>query len=228
MDPIDCQQTYWNGVAGTKTFTHPLLTDRLGEYVPPDGKILDYGCGYGRTCAFLRESGYGQAVGVDISAAMIREGLALHPGLDLRHIQGGPLPFPDQAFDACLLLAVLNCIPTDNGQKDLMRELSRVLRPGGILYLSDYPLQTDARNTERYDRFESEFGIYGVFRLSEGAVFRHHDMAWIYELLSPLDIVMEETMDVLTMNGSRAAIFQIMAKKCSQRMPGQCFVKVDR
>lgn len=213
MDRLDCQREYWDGVAEKKTFTHPLRTERLREHVPPAGKILDYGCGYGRTCALLRENGFRDVVGVDISSEMIRQGLRLHPGLDLRHIQGGPLPFPDASFDACILLAVLNCIPTDHGQRELVRELVRVLRPGGILYLSDYPFQKDARNTERYRRFEAEFGRYGVFRLSEGAVLRHHDMAWIYELLPPFDIIMEEDREVLTMNGSRAAIVQIMAKK---------------
>ena len=213
MNPLDCQAAYWDGAAANKTFTHPLRIEWLRAFVPPDGTILDYGCGYGRTVAFLAASGYENVVGVDISSAMIRRGRGLSAGLDLRHIKDHVLPFPDHSFAACLLLAVLNCLPTDGGQKALIGELHRVLKPSGILYLSDYPLQPDAKNRQRYDRYKDRFGQYGVFQLTDGAVLRHHDIAWIHRLLDRFDIVGQETMDVLTMNGNRAVIFQIIARK---------------
>ena len=213
MDPLDWQQSYWDKAAGDKKFTHPLQMDRFRECVPPGGIILDYGCGYGRTCAFLMDHGYRHVTGVDISPEMIARGRRLDRRLDLRLLKSKTLPFDNNLFDACTLLAVLNCIPTDSGQRALIKELYRVLRPGGILYLSDYPLQPDARNTNRYKRFENAFGQFGVFRLPDGAVLRHHAMDWIYTLLEQYDILREEQIDVLTMNGSKAGIFQIMAVK---------------
>jgi SAM-dependent methyltransferase len=213
MDPLDCQQSYWDKVAGDKRFTHPLQMDRFREVVPPGGTVLDYGCGYGRICAFLMEHGYRQVIGVDISPEMISRGRRLDSRLDLRHIRNNTLPFENDTFDACTLLAVLNCIPTDSGQQALVEALYRVLRPNGILYLSDYPLQPDARNTDRYKRYENAFGQFGVFRLPDGAVLRHHNPDWIYSLLERFDIIWEDNMTVLTMNGSKAVIFQIMAVK---------------
>lgn len=44
---------------------------------------------------------------------------------------------------AFVLFAVLTCIPLDGEQRDLVREISRVLRPGGLLYISDLLLNRD-------------------------------------------------------------------------------------
>ncbi len=213
MNVLDHQHAYWDKVAQKKNFTHPLQIERFRKVVPRDGVILDYGCGYGRTCAFLKKHGFRHVIGVDISSEMIVRGLRRDIDLDLRQLERETLPFDDNTFDACTLLAVLNCIPTDNGQQTLMDELHRVLRTGGILYLSDYPLQRDDKNTDRYRRFERQFEKFGVFQLPDGAVLRHHDMGWVYRLLKRFDIVYEEDIDVLTMNGSQAVIFQIMAQK---------------
>lgn len=74
------------------------------------------------------------------------------------------------SVDLVLLFAVLTCIPLDEGQRDLLREISRVLN-------------RDLRNLERYDRYAEEYGIYGIFELTEGVVVRHHRKEWIEELL---------------------------------------------
>jgi SAM-dependent methyltransferase len=84
---------------------------------------LDYGCGYGRTCAELMDFGYTDVIGVDISSEMIRSGLFFDAGLNLQQIDGEILPFPDNTFSACTLLSVLTCIPTDIGQQELINSL---------------------------------------------------------------------------------------------------------
>lgn len=215
MNDLDHQSSYWNKVADKKNFTHPINLNRMRELLSPESSILDYGCGYGRTCAQLKEAGFNNVTGVDISTEMIKRGHASYTGLDLRTISDGPLPYPDHTFHACTLFAVLTCIPTNTGQLELIDELSRVLQPGGILYLSDYPLQEDSRNIRRYRRFESEFGTLGVFRLSDGGVVRHHDIAWLHTLLEPFDLIQEEYLDAPTMHGNRSTITQIFAGKNS-------------
>ena len=216
MNKIDLQETYWDSIAAEKAFTHPIAMDKIREAVEVEGKILDYGCGYGRTCVELKKDGFGDVVGVDISSQMIACGQSLYPGLELLHFDGVTLPFPDESFVACTLLAVLTCIPTNIGQKRAIAEINRVLIPDGILFVSDYPFQQDAGNQDRYHQFENEFGVFGVFRLSDGGVVRHHDMPWIYELLSQFDIINEDNIKVSTMNGNAARIFQILARKKKQ------------
>ena len=212
MSALDVQAAYWNAAVEKKTFAHPLNLDRFGALLSKDAAILDYGCGYGRICAQLAARGYRHVTGVDISERMIERGHALFSSLDLRRITGTALPFAADSFDACILFAVLTCVPTDAGQQEVIAELRRVLRPGGILYLSDYPIQTDARNQERYRAFAEVYGSFGVFRLPDGAVLRHHDMRWIHALLDAFDLLQEDLLAVRTMNGNPAHAFQILAR----------------
>jgi SAM-dependent methyltransferase len=212
MNDPDVQTAYWDGVAGAKTFTHPIPITVFRELLPANAKILDYGCGYGRTCSELAEAGYTNVIGIDISGEMIRYGKSLNGDLDLRTFDGNATGFDADSFDACLLIAVLTCIPSDIGHAHAIEEVHRLLKPGGLVFLSDYPLQTDARNQQRYLAFEKEMGIYGMFR-TEGAVVRHHDMQRIHELLSDFEILNQERIKVSTMNGSEADVFQITARK---------------
>jgi SAM-dependent methyltransferase len=208
MNAIDRQVAYWDGVAFEKAFTHPLDIALFQRYVPKGGRILDVGCGYGRTCAELSRAGFARVIGIDPSPRMIERGRRQHPELDLRVLEEGPLPFRSGGFDAALLLAVLTCIPTDGGQQRLMAEIFRVMKPGGHLLVSDYPLQTDSRNRDRYERFHRKYGTFGVFEIEDGAVVRHHDLSWIAELLSPFQAIARETVSARTMNGNDATIFQ--------------------
>jgi len=205
---------YWDQVAWTKTFAHPLDTERFKRFVPRAGRVLDYGCGYGRICATLSELGYRNVVGFDPSAEMVRRGRQEHPGLDLRvHARGLPLPWPDGAFDAVILFAVLTCLPVDDEQIGCMREVYRLLCPGGVLYLSDFPLQEDARNQARYRENFDEFGVYGVFRLPGEGVFRHHGRERLASLTSGFVPLAEWEVETVSMNGNAVRVFQHLGRK---------------
>ncbi len=58
----------------------------------------------------------------------------------------------------------------------------RVLRLGGLLYVSDLLVNDDARNRERYQHGAETYNCYGVFQLPEGVVVRHHTKEWIEEI----------------------------------------------
>src|SRR5580700_2861818 len=185
---------YWDRVAGEKTFTHPLNPAWLDRWVAPGARILDYGCGYGRALSDLAALGYRNAAGVDRSPAMIERGRREHPELDLRVIEADTATVADGAFDVVLLFAVLTCIASDDDQRRLVVDVMRVLRPGGLIYVSDMPLQTDARNRARYDASAARFGGYGVFETEDGGVLRHHTEAHFDDLLAGLEPVERETL----------------------------------
>lgn len=123
------------------------------------------------------------------------------------------LPHARDSIDAVLLFAVLTCIPTNAGQRHLATELDRVLRPGGLLYLSDLCLQHDERNQSRYQKYAAEYGIYGVFRTDDRAVCRHHTMDWLLHLFAGFDLRQAREVPARTMNGRPVRATQLLLSK---------------
>jgi SAM-dependent methyltransferase len=204
-------RAYWDQVAEEKTFTHPLNPAWLERWVRPDARILDYGCGYGRVLCDLAALGYQNSAGVDRSTGMIGRGRREHPALDLHAIEGDAAPFSGGTFDVVLLFAVLTCIAPDDDQRGLVGDVTRLLRPGGLVYISDMPLQSDARNRARYDAGAERFGKYGVFETEDGGVLRHHADTHFAGLLAGFRPVERETLAITTMNGNPATAIQILA-----------------
>lgn len=210
------QKAYWDSVAPTKEFTLPLQKELLSRWISPNDTILDFGCGYGRTLLQLRDLGYQNLIGIDFSKEMIRRGKALCPTLDLRLRETEAIALSDQSVDAVLLFAVLTCIHRDEEQQFLIRELHRILKPGGILYINDYLLGSDSRNLQRYEEFQQKYGCYGVFELSEGAICRHHSEAWLQTLLSSFQTRHFQPLTFTTMNGHSASGFSWIGQKAEK------------
>jgi SAM-dependent methyltransferase len=211
---IKPQSAYWDRVAPEKRFSHPLRLDWLAEYLKdPLARILDYGCGYGRTVAQLYQGNYHNVVGTDFSEAMLRRAQREVPNSIFIRNDGKSLPFRSETLDAVLLFAVLTCIPSDSDQQALMREVERVLRPGGLLYVSDLLVNDDLRNRERYERDAERFNCDGVFELPEGVVVRHHRKEWIEQLLGSFRQLEDESFTVTTMNGNSSSAFQYLGRK---------------
>jgi SAM-dependent methyltransferase len=208
------QSSYWDRVAYEKRFSHPLRLDWLGRYLKnPAPKILDYGCGYGRTLAELAQATYHNVVGTDFSEVMLRRSRREVPNSILVRNDGKTLPIKSECFDAVLLFSVLTCIPDDNDQRAVMTEVARVLRPGGLIYISDLLINDDPRNRERYQRDAERFNCYGVFELPEGVVVRHHRKEWIEELTSSFRRLEYEPFTVTTMNGNESSALQYLGRK---------------
>lgn len=195
------QQKYWDSVSQTKQFTTPFQFEEFSRYIRPDARILDVGCGYGRTLNELYQAGYRNLFGIDFSQGMIRRGRSQYPHLDLRVTEESSIDFPDNSVDAVILFAVLTCITRNQEQETLIREIRRVLKPDGILYVNDFLLNSDERNVSRYQKFQETYGTYGIFRLPEGAVCRHHSEEWIRKLLSDFTWLAYEPLTFTTMNG---------------------------
>ena len=213
MRDVSHQIEYWNRIGPTKRFGHPVNLDRLRRLLVPESRILDVGCGYGRVLEILYGQGYRNLIGIDPAPAMVAAALRRLPGVTVQQMSPSVLPLSDASVDGVLVFTVLTCVPTDEGQRDLIREIERVLRPGGLLYISDLWLQPDERNLERYERHRATYGVYGVFELAEGVVLRHHDRRWMEALTQNFAPVALDEIVVDTMNGHRAQAFQWFGRK---------------
>lgn len=209
MPYFDSQVEYWDRVAREKEFTLPINKKKFGQLVPLTSRILDYGCGYGRILAELQAMGYASLLGIDISSKLIERGASLYPTLKLQSFHGGRLPFADGSFNAVLLIGVLTCIPGNETQRRVVGEISRVLSSGGVLCLTDFLLNDDERNQRRYQKAHGKYDAYGVFKLPEGVVLRHHDPRWLARLTAGFSEIFSEVRQVPTMNGhlSKALIY---------------------
>lgn len=101
------------------------------------GAVLEVGIGTGRNFPFYPRGV--QIVGIDLSRAMLRIARARARGLGLQVglLEGDAqmLPFPNDRFDTVVCTLSLCEIPDERGA---IREMKRVLRPGGRLLLLDH------------------------------------------------------------------------------------------
>jgi len=111
--------------------------------------VLEIGCGHGRTLAKLaHRAAEGFVAGIDPSDVMVRLAArrlrsAIARGrADVRRAEAAHLPFEDARFDAVLAVHVLYFWPDPSVE---LREIHRVLRPGGALVLGFRPDDRGAR-----------------------------------------------------------------------------------
>lgn len=207
------QEKYWDKVAEEKEFPTPFLMEEFEKYTSKDMNILDVGCGYGRTLNKLYREGFKNLTGVDYSRGMINRGLKLYSHLNLIKNDGDKIPFPDNTFDSALLIGVLTSNVENEEQINLISEISRVIKSNGILYIADFLINRDERNLKRYQKYEDEYGIYGVFKLDEGVVLRHHTEKHILKLTKDFkELVFQKTV-YNTMNCHKSNGFYYIGKK---------------
>jgi SAM-dependent methyltransferase len=94
-------------------------------------KAIDFGCGAGRSTRFLQTLGFA-AIGVDISADMIRKAREIDPQGDYRLIPDGDFSFFQKGtYDLVLSAFTFDNIPTLERKVGLFAELGSLLFPEG-------------------------------------------------------------------------------------------------
>lgn len=105
--------------------------------------VLEFGAGAAQGSRWVADQG-ARVVATDISIGMLRVGRDIdhRAGRDLPMVQAdaGALPFADDAFD--LAFSAYGAVPFIADTTSLMRELARVLRPGGrLVFSSTHPVR---------------------------------------------------------------------------------------
>ena len=109
-----------------------MRQEKALELVAPGRALLDVGCARGAVAAAL-STRFEEVHGVDEDDEMLAE--AAGRGLKTRHVDLNvePLPYDEATFDAALCLELIEHLVDP---RPLLREIARVLRPGGRVYLS--------------------------------------------------------------------------------------------
>lgn len=109
-------------------------------------RVLDVGCGTGRTLLQLARSLPEHAyAGVDLSPYYVSEARAAlqSSGVRLVSANAEALPFGDGEFDAVVSVFLFHELPR-RVRRDVLGEIRRVLRPGGLLIVEDSVQTADA------------------------------------------------------------------------------------
>ncbi len=189
----------YDGIAASFSATRnrpwPEMTELL-ELVKPGDRVLDVGCGNGRALAALGGKAV-DYVGVDASGKLIDIARHAHAGplAEFHVTDAAKLPFDDADFDVVMLFAVMHHVPGRELRSQAMCEAYRVLRPGGILLMTNWnfwqprfwkiffrSVESKLRGSgldwgdvrvpwrgggERHDRYCHAFTLHGIRQLAE-------------------------------------------------------------
>lgn len=107
------------------------LLDRFAASVKGKGLCCDIGCGPGHVARYLHEHG-AQICGIDLADEMIARARDLNPGIAFEQGDMRALQMPDSHLAGITVFYSLIHIPPAD-MMTVLRELRRVLQPGGLL-----------------------------------------------------------------------------------------------
>jgi SAM-dependent methyltransferase len=134
---------------------------------PPERlSFLDVGCGPGETDRHLKGRVRGLA-GVDMAPQLLESAQRQNPWVEYRDLAAGqPIPFDTGSLDVSFAVCVLHHVPRPE-QLPLIREMSRVCRPGGLVVLFEHnPLNPLTRLAVRGCEFDRDVELISRRRAS--------------------------------------------------------------
>ncbi|TAL50338.1 class I SAM-dependent methyltransferase [Patescibacteria group bacterium] len=136
--------------------THHFIKRFTKRYVSTGGKILEGGCGSGQVVWCLNQWGY-DSYGIDYADKTLQAVTDILPDLQLSVQDVRQTTFPNNFFDAYWSLGVIEHFW--EGFDEITQEAHRVLKPGGILFLS-FPVMSPLR------KLKARLGLYQPMQAS--------------------------------------------------------------
>lgn len=191
-DPQEAAKRWSTAQGKTIAPAEPIVdfyVETLG--LAPGARVLDVGCGWGRIAIPLARRGFAvTAVESSEDWLAIARATAQEEGVDIRLMHGdlSVLPwmgFGDADFDAVLSIGVLFQVfpESDQQARELLLEVSRVLKPGGHCFIGDFMNRDGFLRTAAFESdgtavtqfWSEEAGTFSLverrFRVAEGRMY---------------------------------------------------------
>jgi len=135
------------------------------DSLPRGAFVLDVGCGNGRNAVYAEKARL-RVVAFDISLGMLVKAKGKTSATSYALADAGAVPFGDGRFDAVIAVAIVHHIETAEGRQRALREIGRVLKPGGKALIGVW-----AREQERLGgKHDGKGDAWVDWKLPHGAV----------------------------------------------------------
>jgi SAM-dependent methyltransferase len=136
--------------------------DLVESLLAPPSRVLDAGCGTGRTTIELARRGYA-VTGIDLDPSMIAEARREAPGLDWVEADLASLVLDRESYDAALLAGNVLVFVAPGTQAQVLASLTGHLRGGGLL-VAGFRLEPDGYELDALDADAQAAGLQLVER----------------------------------------------------------------
>jgi len=119
----------------TRENVWPEMNFLFSDFLKEKDKVLDLGCGNGRWFEIFQKHKI-HYVGIDGSEELIKIAKEKYPQGTFKVSDALNLPFQDNDFEKVYSIAVFHQIPSKNFRLQFLKEVKRVLKPGGFLILT--------------------------------------------------------------------------------------------
>jgi ubiquinone/menaquinone biosynthesis C-methylase UbiE len=192
----------WDAISDRVEFTASLNLPLLSSLLNAKARVLDLGCGYGRIAAQLHNQGFINVIGYDSAPQLISRGLSEFPSLNLKVADAGAIPESDHSFDAIVVCTLFTSIPDAIQRASVIREMQRLLSPGGVVFGTDFLIQDGI-----------DYSADGRFLSSAGVEMKHFHEWEIEAMFSDFIAWQCSRESTVSLSGTPAEILQYSAKR---------------
>lgn len=225
---MSSQAKKWTKISGENIPASLELFPIIFKYLNKDNKILDVGCGFGKTCVELFKNEYSHIYGIDL----VEEGIDLakkqlldqgmkNPALFFKVANATKIPFKNNFFNFVISQAFWTSIMPNEREK-VIKEIHRVLKKEGLYYIAQFAQTWDSPlYKQRYEDGIKKGYEKGTFENIDKAtgkikyLVHHYTKNELLDLLKSVDfkLVYYSKESVVTQNGNPVNGHIIIAQK---------------